>query len=112
MFLYTGICCFTCMPVHTPKNDLGPDGKVVKDDFKGAYQVSVHIAEYQREYIKEVREMDDETFNLSKTVRRVLDAVIQEDEHELPDRVLVDKEEREQEMKKQTAGIDSFITDD
>lgn len=93
------------MGEHSTASDLAPEGKVIKEDYELTKQVSTHVAKYQKEWIHKKKE--DDTFNLSKKIREMLDFVIQESEVELPEEVLVDEDEVEEQ-----SGIEVFVTKD
>lgn len=95
------------MGEHYPSANIVPEGKAIRQKSKETTQVSTHIATYQKEWMKKKKE--DESFNLSKNIREMLDFLIEQDELDIPDNVLVDKEDAQVES---DSGIEVFITKD
>lgn len=95
------------MGEHFPATDIVPEGKAIRQNSKETKQVSTHIATYQKEWIHEKKE--DDSFNLSKNIREMLDYLIAQDDVDIPDDVLVDEKEVQSES---DSGIQVFINKD
>lgn len=94
---------------HDPLEDVLPEGKAIHPDVKNeTVQVSAHLTKYQKEWIGGMFE-DDEDFSMSGEIRKVLDVIIAKSDEPLPDDVLIDEEELQDE-KDERQVLDAFIT--
>jgi hypothetical protein len=84
---------------HTPDVEITEEGKVIDEDYKEMYQASIHIAKYQKAWIKQQREDESKKFNLSATMRKGIDKIIEQSEVGLPEEALITEEQFKEDNK-------------
>lgn len=83
------------MAKRQPDSRLVPEGEEIKDEYADNYQLSAHIAQYQKEWMEKKRESEN-GFSISAEIREIVDALILNDEDvDIPDYCFIEEGEQE-----------------